>query len=259
MIKAVIFDIYGTLLYSDCGDLNDSLENRENQEETMSQLIEKYNLNTQSEEIIDHFFTEIEKDHKRKENKGLDYPEVKIEHIWRNVFEELNLPKINFKKFAWDYYNIGSDRRLYNNVKFILDFLQSKNIELGIVSNAQFYTIDDMENKLDIDDLSEYFNPDLTIFSFEEKVSKPNELLFDNLIKALEKVNIKPQETLFVGNDMECDVDASINSGLKAVLLDWKATKWHEKKDLEDPTYIINELKEIKTLIDHENGKSNSI
>jgi FMN phosphatase YigB (HAD superfamily) len=66
-----------------------------------------------------------------------------------------------------------------------------------------------------IDDIGELFEPDLTFFSYEYQVTKPNQLLFRKLYDALYEYHILPEQTVFIGNDLLTDIGPAQEAGMK--------------------------------------------
>ena len=120
MIKAVIFDIYGTLLKLKAGDLDDSIHNHKKQIKALRKIEKKYKLNLNEEEVLAAFVDEVRKEHHRKEKNGVKYPEVVIEKVWKRVFKRLKIKKVNFYDFAYDYYDFCDPRHLYAGTKKML-------------------------------------------------------------------------------------------------------------------------------------------
>ena len=128
----------------------------------------------------------------------------------------------------------------------VLTFLKSKNIYQGIVSNAQFYTEIFLKRALKVDELDFYFNPELVFFSYKLGVAKPDPKIYKNLIASLSKFNIKPENTLFIGNDFENDILNPHNYGFKTAFINKEIDK---KGDLPPPDLKVKDLSELlKTL-----------
>jgi putative hydrolase of the HAD superfamily len=144
-------------------------------------------------------------------------------------------------------------------MKDVLLKLKEKKIPLGIVSNAQFYTPILMNYFLTGDvNLSQhidYFDPDLTVFSFNELKAKPDVALFEKFIPELKKsYGILPGETVFVGNDMLKDVFTAKQAGLQTILFAGDERSLRLREDDERikglfPDFIITELTQLLEII----------
>jgi putative hydrolase of the HAD superfamily len=264
MIKAIIFDIYGTLLKKNiAGDLADTTKRKDIMIQSFNKLKERYKLNATPEQLFNIFIEAINTVHKRKIAKGVAYPEVKIENIWLMLLNSIGykLKQNEMKKFCFkiakEHENL-IPRYLYPNTVEILTYLKKSNIYLGIISNAQFYTILDMKTLLKKNkckySFDEIFNKKLCFYSYKEGYSKPNLGSFNKLKKELSKLKIKPQETLYVGNDMLNDIYASNKAGLKSCLTINKETKYRKRqlKSKIKPNYKINNLNQIIKIVENE-------
>jgi len=137
--------------------------------------------------------------------------------------------------------------------------IQNLGIPLGIVSNAQFYTPILMNfflsGKFSSEQNIDLFDPDLSVFSFNELRGKPDVYLFQKFIPVLKaKYDIVPSEAIFVGNDMLKDVYTAKQAGLKTVLFAGDQRSLRLRKDDErvqglEPDFIITELKQLLEII----------
>ncbi|MGM5483547.1 MAG: AAA family ATPase [Nanobdellota archaeon] len=254
MIKAILFDIYGTIIKSDAGDLDDSLCKQNNIIKSLNKLKEKYQVNFESETIMKSYFDEIKSDHKEKEKQGIEYPEVQIEKIWEKVFRKNGISSVkSFKQFAYDFYDKCSERSLYKGVKETLKLLKKEGYYIGIVSNAQFYTSKDLKRLLEINDINEIFTEELNFFSYKMGYSKPNPEVFKNVNLALNKKNIFPFETIYIGNSAEKDIQTSNDANIISCLTINPETK--EKENI-NPSYKINKFEDVLKIINEEEAKT---
>lgn len=170
------------------------------------------------------------------EEKEVEFPEVKIEEVWNAILLMLKRRGYRFthKDIRTEaqlaqcmayYYNFHTfNRGLYPGVSDALCALRKKNMRLGIVSNAQFYTPIDLTLFLrdqsggGIDDLGELFDPELVFYSFEYSTAKPGPLLFRKLFDSLYEYQVLPSQTVFVGNDLAADIRPAKEAGMKTAL-----------------------------------------
>lgn len=150
--------------------------------------------------------------------------------------------------------------RLYPmpGMKEVIKKLSGHGIPLGIVSNAQFYTPVVLNyflsNRVSEEDTVDFFDPDLTIFSYKYRRSKPDLYLFQVLATALEKkYGLQPADVLIVGNDMQKDIYASHITGFRTALFAGDRKSLRLRKEVEivkntRPDYIITDLRQLLTL-----------
>ncbi len=243
-IKAVIFDIYGTLVnYWRSDFINDEQKEsallaafrKTSDFFKFTDFLRKMNPSDSPERTLRDFYHGlIALSHEKSLKKGITFPEVRIEEVWEVILmmlarhgydpskldlgEENELPRcIAF------YYNMHSlGRGFYDGVVDALSGLKKNNIKLGIISNAQFYTpidltlfIRDQSNDI-YDDYKDLFENDLVFLSYEYGMAKPNQILLRKLFDALYEYQILPQQTVFVGNDLSLDIKPAIEAGMRA-------------------------------------------
>lgn len=91
--------------------------------------------------------------------------------------------------------------------------------------------------------LLDYF--DEIIVSSEVGYNKPAEQIFTI---ALEKLNVKPEEAIMVGNIISTDIFGGNRIGMKTVLL--QENQEYQRSSEEKPTYTIQSLEELLKLIE---------
>ncbi len=267
-IKAVIFDIYGTLLVSSSGDIDQAEISTKNLEEAFNaSKIEILNsIDNALEHILFDFEYTIKLCHQEARKNKVPYPEIDILSIWEIVLLHARRKKlINFNGDANMLRMTCAFEFLSNKVypmpgmKSLVQDLKSKNYPLGIVSNAQFYTPVLMNyflgEKVGLDENIEYFDPELTVYSYKLGVGKPDTKMFAELIPILKKeYHIEPHEVLFVGNDMLKDIYTSSQVGFKTVLFAGDRRSLRLRSDDErvkglQPDHIITDLNQLLKIV----------
>lgn len=258
-VRAVIFDVYGTLVNYLKPGIEDSAKRSGLFKEAFRNVANRFGLTPFLSEmdpeadpektLYDLYHGLIALRHEKSVKAGVEFPEVKIEEVWDLILLMLKRrgydPKVHFPEdpsnlarycaFCYNFYSLG--RCLYPNVVEALTSLKKSNFVLGILSNAQFYTPIDLtlfireQSRGVYEDYNELFNPDLTFFSCEYGVAKPNTLLFRKLYDALYEYHILPQQTVFVGNDLVLDIDPAAKAGMQSALFtgDKSSAYFHDK------------------------------
>ncbi len=242
-IRAVVCDVYGTLL----NYWRPGFESRESRDRVlvesfgelarrfgMNQTLEKMNPKEEPKSTLSGFYHGlIALSHDKAVRKGVQFPEVKIEEVWALIIMMLKRNGYDPERYspgcvsdfprylAFTYNFLCLGRQFYPGVIDALERLKRKNIAVGILSNAQFYTPMDLtllvrdQSEGRYDDFNELFNVDLTFFSYEYGYSKPNQLLFRKLFDALYQFQILPSQTVLVGNDLSIDIQPAAAAGMK--------------------------------------------
>ena len=270
-IKAVVFDIYGTIIISASGDIDESVISAENLRTAMdaSGIMLSDSLTDSRAvftEMLDSFKGEINRVHREGRTETRPYPEVDILKIWETIlydFRDKNALNFNgslcVRCFTFIFELLSNNIFPMPGMKEIINTLAEKKMPLGIISNAQFYTPVILNYFLNStiteDEEIKPFDKDLTIFSYRHMRSKPDRYLFEMLRdNCKSKYKIMPSEILFVGNDMFRDIVPGHKVGFKTALFagDSRSLKLRkEKPEVADvsPDYIITGLNQILKIV----------
>ena len=212
-IKSVLFDVYGTLFVSGSGDI--SISEKEAHERELARVLLKYGIDMDPHVAYSKYINCIKMEHERLKSRGIDYPEVKIDMIWKNV---LNIGIFKARKVAIEYETMVNPVWPMPGAYELLSQLKMKGVELGIISNAQFYTPVMFEALMGIPIYKLGFNNKLVFFSYRYSTSKPSLNMFKLACEKLRKIGLKPENTIYVGNDILNDIKPAIEVGFKSVL-----------------------------------------
>ena len=270
-IRAVVFDIYGTILVSASGDIDEFVISTENLKISLDAAgIEIVRNHTEPRKILTgilgSFKEAIKSYHQSEQSENLPYPEIDILKIWEQIIMDnakRNRLKLNsplcIKCFTFVFEVLSNRVYPMPGMKDVIKELADKNIPLGIISNAQFYTPVIlhffMHDKVTETETVPPFDPDLTIFSYQHRRSKPDTSLFELLKKNCQtKYGINADEILFVGNDMFRDIYPACLAGFKTALFagDTKSLRLRqERNELKKiaPDFIITDLRQILKII----------
>lgn len=221
-IKAVMFDIYGTLFISGSGDVGTSMAH--SKASAIEELARKCELefHCSAAKILEDYYGEIEAAHCRSRGAGTEFPEVDIVRIWKTVFaKHLSLPKdlddaaihgwaTGFECLVNPVWPMPGATRLLSRL--------AKSHELGLISNAQFYTVELFPGLMGKTTHQLGFNPELEIYSFQIGAAKPGPEIFARAIQRLGELRIPPENTLFIGNDMLNDIAGAKRVGFRTAL-----------------------------------------
>ena len=250
-IKAVLFDIYGTLFISASGDIS-TVGEHSAKSLYLNQLLEKYRITSSADELLFRLKDSIRQTHLILKNEGIDFPEVNIDIIWKDILHWHDTEKV--QDFAREFELIVNPVYPMPNLKKTLLFLAGLHLPLGIISNAQFYTIDLFEYFLDKDVPQLGFDPNLIFFSYQFNCAKPSAYLFELASKYLKARGISADNVLYVGNDMLNDISAARKMGFQGALFAGDQRSLRLRKDHKDckdmePDYIINDLSQLIDIV----------
>ncbi len=214
-IECILFDIYGTLFISSSGDINWGQQNPPPHEQ-LKQLLARYAIAESPRRILEKLHETIEARHGVLRNRGVDHPEVIIEHIWRQVLKINDLSTI--KQFAVEFELITNPVGPMPHLASMLSACRKKNLLMGIISNAQFYTpfLFNWFLHSDIEALG--FDPGLLFYSYRYEIAKPSPILFKMAAEQVAKKGIQPAAVLYIGNDMLNDIYPASAIGFQTAL-----------------------------------------
>ena len=265
-IKAVLFDVYGTLLISGTGDIGTASESTpaESLREAFASLGFSHgpgagSLALVAQRGVSLFLESIRNAHADRKAAGISHPEVEIRDIWRTVLEGLADATLlekgcageNVERLAIEYECRVNPVWPMPGLRPLLLSLEERGLVMGIVSNAQFYTPLTFV-ALCGQSLTELgFEEDYCSWSYEELTAKPSVCLYEAVLERLKRsAAILPSETLYVGNDMLNDVWAASQAGCRTALFagDKRSLRRREDdprcRDLQ-PDLVLTELGQL--------------
>jgi putative hydrolase of the HAD superfamily len=257
-IKAVLFDIYGTLLISEAGDIGLTALDQKHEERKFTLEATNSAKELSFDEIRSRLTDIIRRHHQHildTSNKVV-YPEVDIIAVWSELFQECNFSdfSINHISRASLHFEILSNKvDLMPGVSSLFEYLRGCGLDLGIVSNAQFYTPLLMEYLCDTSLVKLGINEEFSSWSYKMGCGKPDPIIFGKPIEALSKAGIQNHEILYIGNDMLNDISCAASYGLKTVLFAGDKRSLRLRED--DPRvkcsadYIITDLMQLKQIL----------
>jgi FMN phosphatase YigB (HAD superfamily) len=200
--RAVIFDIYGTLLHAVAGGVKPDFT-------VDAKLIEVLRAHGHAapESPSSALHARVLAHHARA---GVAFPEVDLRVLWREV---LNLnERVDTHALVRACEEVWHPAEPMPGAGEFVRQLAACGIPLGLLSNAQCNTLSALG------DLADLFADDLSVFSYREGMAKPSPELFEKLRVRLLARGIEAGETLFVGNDPCQDVRPAAAAGYRTAL-----------------------------------------
>jgi putative hydrolase of the HAD superfamily len=124
--------------------------------------------------------------------------------------------------------------QLYSDVLPTVTNLSTKKIPTGIVTNALRNDYEQILRRLRIE---QYF--DIVVGTDDCRAAKPDPRIFEY---ALEKLNLEPSETIFVGDDVRRDYEGSKKAGMKPLLISRRRKASKDFESVDELTEILHYL-----------------
>jgi 2-haloalkanoic acid dehalogenase type II len=229
-IKAVLFDLGNTLVKLWIP------------ETVYYRILTSFKINRSIEEIREALM-KAQKDSERLKYEQL-FGKIPYEEYWNKrdglLLRHLGLPldrkllrKIQTRWF--DY----AECPLFPDVNPVLSKLRERGLKMGIISTGYEQDIDAITQKTGLQkDLFQVIVGADTL-----KKTKPDPEVFKY---ALTKLKVKPQETLFVGDEIDADYRGAENAGIHALLIQRTENKTSQTSDLS----TIASLEEVFKYLD---------
>jgi len=227
-IRAVVFDVYGTLFSSGVGDI--SLATEANRDGALRDTLRDNQIEltaTATGLRIDQILHSIVAHHQDERRiQQIEYPEVEIRKVWQDLLLALHQRKLITRQFTGhistlviDYERRVNPTQAMPQLAAVLARLKTSGQVMSIISNAQFYTPLLFESYLNSTIQQLGFCPDCNVWSYQELEGKPSTQLYLRAAKKLKSQhNIAPHEVLYVGNDVRNDIWPAQKIGFKTAL-----------------------------------------
>lgn len=137
-----------------------------------------------------------------------------IIRVWFEVFEQLQIKpplKIILRLIEYIRSEATKKVRLIEGTLELMDYLKSKDIKIGILTNGIFIDQANKLVKLKLDDFVDYL-----VTADMCASDKPDPKIFKYL---LNKMGISPEQVLMIGDDLVADIKGANDLGIRTVYL----------------------------------------
>ena len=222
MIKAVLFDGYGTLFSGGMDKLY----------QVCQRICDDHGLDLEGKAFLDvwdgYFFPLL---------RGGSFMTFRKAHTLSlmTVFEELGV-RAEPDRYVEEIFELLGEVTLYEDVVPTLDALTG--FPHGVVSNAD---TDHLHNALSRNGLTF----DLVVSSESAQAYKPNPAIFKD---ALETLGVEPGHVLYVGDSQEDDIVAASRGGIRMA---WLNREGEERKEgIPEPEFEITSLSDVVEIVE---------
>jgi len=264
-IRAVLFDIYGTLVISASGDVGTA--QKMSYEAALAEALASLGVEPAAAEraAVADLYAAIEADHRRTRQSAVDYPEVDIVEIWDAVLRQWAdtgllsadvVASIDRRRLAVEYEARTNPCWPMPHARPCLEDVRQRGLLLGIISNAQFYTLPLLEAILERPPEGLGFDPDVQFYSYRYGRGKPGTWLYEQAAERLRQRGIAAWQTLYVGNDMLNDIWPAARVGFRTALFagDGRSLRCRENDPRIEgirPDLVLTSLAELPDCLPH--------
>ena len=203
MKKAIIFDLYGTLI---------DIHTDEDNQLFWQQMNTYFGYFGVHYEDLKNAYEEAVKEFVMKESA--EYPDIELLDVFNKLFldKDVIVDKVTLLQTATTFRLLSTDYlQLYPYTKELLELLNNSELKVILLSNAQrSFTM----NELKLLDLERSF--DRIYISSDYKLSKPDKKFYEIM---LEKEKLKPEECVYIGNDHTTDIKGANAIGMDSIYL----------------------------------------
>ena len=265
-IRAVVFDIYGTLFSSGVGDI--SLAASEDRDAPLRRCLQAngIHLRATGDHRFDDVFHECIRDHQEERRRsGVRFPEIDIRLVWRDFLEleraqnRIDLPEApDIERIAIDYESRVNPTQPMPGLAETLQALVGDGFTLGIISNAQFFTPLLFEAFLGESPAALGFCPEACIWSFRMLEAKPSTRLYERCAARFEaSTGLRAENVLYIGNDMRNDIWPAALTGFRTALFagDARSLRWcrdHPECTTLEPDLVLAGLSQLPSILSGE-------
>jgi FMN phosphatase YigB (HAD superfamily) len=202
-VRAIIFDVYQTILDVREAPLDAEKRWRHLLVQTLGNTVD-----VSLEVLANRCASIVREDHAEARKRGIDHPEVNWPTVMKRALPILNsLTETRLANFIFHHAQLSRTLKLMPSCASLLRRCAQGGILLGIASNAQAYTLRELQialkrARLDLG----IFQADLLFWSFQHGFSKPDPYVFQTLRARLLNREIATSETLMVGDREDNDL-----------------------------------------------------
>lgn len=215
-LKAVLFDLGGTLIYFD-GDWPKVLQTAN--EDLLNHLQGKLGLKIDAQRFLAEFRSSLEDYYIQRESEFVEYTTARI---LRSLLAEMGYPDLSPESLAPALQTLYSVSQAHwkreDDALATLKILRAAGYRMGVVSNASDDA--DVQTLVNNAGIRGYF--DFVLSSAACGVRKPNPRIFQI---ALANWNLAPAEVAMLGDTLGADVLGARNAGLFSIWITRRADK----------------------------------
>ena len=277
-IRAVLWNIYGTLLRISDGELKFEVDNDFLMEVALEKTIHEFKMwNSMSRKpgqpsaYMREIYQKVLNELRLAPSPGERHPELPAERVWENIVKKLVQKEYKFdaafygslneftKKIAYFFHASLQGTACYAGAAEALRAVTDKGLAQGLLADGQCFTVVQLQRGLQQQEEGFDLNAVVPIahrwFSCDHRSRKPSENLFRVALKGLREQGIDPHETLHVGSSLARDIAPAKRVGMRTALFagdrgSLAATPEQLKDPQNRPDVLLTELQQINEIVE---------
>lgn len=276
-IRAVLWNVYGTLLNISTGELLFEHPQPLQMEVALDKTVQEFKMWAsmsrkpgQPAEYMGQIYTQVLAEQQGVTTGGERYPEVAAERIWEAIVKKLLQKDYKFdagffgalnelsRKIAYFFHASLQGTDGYPGLAGALHAVADAGTVQGLLADGQCFTMVQLQRALkrqdEASDLEALLHSDLRYFSADVRARKPSERLFRQALQGLAEKNIAPAEVLHVGSSVSRDLAPARRLGMKTALFagdttSLQATPEQLKDPAGRPNVMLTDLTQIAEIL----------
>ncbi|WP_020469996.1 HAD family hydrolase [Zavarzinella formosa] len=276
-VRAVLFNVYGTLMAIPEGELKFDLENEFIVGVALEKTIHEFKMWAsmsrkpgQPSEYMKEVYRKVVAELRLMPSAGEKYPEILAEKVWESIIKKLFQKDYKFdatfygslndysKKVAYFFHASLQGTGCYPCAAETMAELAGRHISLGLLGDGQCFTPTQLARGLakqrEGTVLDHLVPASRRLLSHSLNARKPSDTMFQAALETLGEAGIEASETLHVGSSLTRDIGPAKKWGMKTALFAGdRASLSATGEQLKDPQYrpdaMLTELSQLLDMI----------
>ena len=280
-IKAVTWNVYGTLLRITDGDLLLLPQQQLRMQVALEKTIQEFNMwqsmsrkpGAPWEYLLSQYKDLFEEMQLTAPAKKGDVGQVDSTRLWRKLISRLEQKEYQYdadvfgdadeyaEKVAYFFHSCLQGVAAMSKGAAVVKAVTEAGFAQGLLADAQSFTLVQLlralhsPTKLRLPPVGRLFTPGCVVLSCDVGVRKPSRTLFATAVEAFSRIGLAPQEVLYVSNRLRDDLAMAKQVGLRTALFAGdKHSLQASAKELVQPDFkpdrLLTELTQIRNLLE---------
>lgn len=272
-IRAVLWNVYGTLLAIPLGELVFEHPQPFIMSNALDKTIQEFKMWAsmsrkpgQPSEYMLEVYKQILLEQKSVTVSGERYPEVPAEAVWEKILKRLLQKDYKFdasffgalneysRKVAYFFHASLQGTACYPGAARAVQHVREAGLTQGLLGEGQCFTPVQLARGLAAQDEAVAPPTDVSALSHEVRGRKPSERLFRKALESLQAEGIGPSQVLHVGSRVQLDLVPARRLGMRTALFagdktSLQATPEQLKEPSSRPDVLLTELDQIVEVV----------